>query len=103
MADGAGVQEENIVPISTKVRSNTLKRKINFKSCENRGGAFLVLPVSEGDVFSRENFTEDQKMFADAAEEFAVKRILPLSKELNVYNQDLSTQIFREMGELGFL
>ena len=61
MADGAGVQEENVVPISTKVRSNTLKRKINFKSCENRGGAFLVLPVSEGDVFSREDFTEDQK------------------------------------------
>jgi len=103
MADGAGVQEENIVPISNKVRSNSLKRKINFKSCENRGGAFLVLPVSEGNVFSREDFTEDQKMFADAAEEFAVKRILPVSKELNVYNQDLSTQIFSEMGELGFL
>ena len=28
MADGASIQEENIVPISNKVRSNTLKRKI---------------------------------------------------------------------------
>ena len=33
------------------------------------------------------------------------KQLIPnyLIKELNEYNQELSTQIFREMGELGFL
>ena len=75
---------------------------INYNQIMYRGGSFLVIPFSKGDVFSRENFTEDQKMFVTAASEFATKRMDPVHKDLNVLNKDLSRQIFREMGELGF-
>ena len=76
--------------------------RINYDSIKFKGGGFLIIPFSKGDVFSRENFTEDQIMFAAAASEFALKRILPIHKDLNTLNKELSLQIFREMGELGF-
>jgi len=77
-------------------------REIKYSSFKSKGGAFLVVPSHSGSVFSREDFSDDQKMFVSAAEEFAVKRIRPVSKELNVFNKELSLQIFKEMGELGF-
>ena len=82
--------------------NNNKKYDINYDQLINRGGSFLVLPFSKGDVFSREDFTEDQKMFSMAAEEFAIKRMEPIHKELDVLNKELSVKIFREMGELGF-
>ena len=82
--------------------NNNNKYDINYDQLINRGGSFLVLPFSKGDVFSREDFTEDQKMFSMAAEEFAIKRMEPIHKELDVLNKELSVKIFREMGELGF-
>ena len=81
---------------------NKKKYEINYDQIKYSGGSFLVAPKGKGDVFSREDFSEDQKMFATAAEEFAVKRVEPVHKELNVFNKDLSLEIFKEMGELGF-
>ena len=78
------------------------KYEINYDQIKYRGGSFLVAPNGKGEVFSREDFSEDQKMFATAAEEFAVKRVEPVHKDLNVFNKDLSLEIFKEMGELGF-
>ena len=68
-----------------------------------RGGAFLVTSVDKGEVFSRERFSEDHQMFESAARDFALNRILPIHKDLNVFNRNLSVEIFKEMGELGFL
>ena len=76
--------------------------EIDYKQIQYRGGSFLVMPFDKGEVFSREDFSEDQKMFSQAAEEFAVKRVEPIHKELDVLNKDLSLKIFKEMGELGF-
>ena len=68
-----------------------------------RGGAFLVIPVDRGLVFSREKFSEDQKMFEQAALDFAQNKIKPQYKNLNKMNKDLSIQLFKEIGQLGFL
>jgi alkylation response protein AidB-like acyl-CoA dehydrogenase len=68
-----------------------------------RGGAFLVTSIDKGEVFSREQFSEDHQMFESAARDFALNRILPIHKDLNVFNKNLSIEIFKEMGELGFL
>ena len=42
-------------------------------------------------------------MFEAAAKDFALNRILPIYKDLNVFNKELTLEIFKEMGELGFL
>jgi len=82
--------------------SDKKKYEIDYNKIKFRGGAFLVVPFQKGEIFSREDFSEDQIMFSQAAEEFAVKRVEPVHKDLDVFNKDLSLQIFREMGELGF-
>ena len=76
---------------------------IDYDNLQGRGGVFLISPVDKGKVFSREQFTEDHKMFDQAAREYGEGRLLEVREELNVLNKDLSLEIFKEMGELGFL
>ncbi|MBC8214245.1 MAG: acyl-CoA dehydrogenase family protein [Candidatus Marinimicrobia bacterium] len=68
-----------------------------------KGASFIVTNVDKGSVFSKEQFTEEHKMFEEAVSEFGRDRILPVVKELNVFNTELTREIFSEMGELGFL
>ncbi len=77
--------------------------EIDYEKLKGRGGAFLIVPLGLGEVFTREKFSDDQKMFESAALEFAQKTIYPISQDLEKYNKDLTAQTFREMGELGFL
>jgi len=76
---------------------------IDYAKLQGRGGAFLISPVDKGKVFSREQFSEDHKMFEQAAREYGENRLLEVREDLNVLNKDLSIEIFKEMGELGFL
>ena len=86
---------------STALDLETLN--INYDKLQGRGGAFLVTPVDKGKVFSREQFSDDHKMFEKTALEFAENRIQEVREELNVLNKELSLEIFKEIGELGFL
>jgi alkylation response protein AidB-like acyl-CoA dehydrogenase len=81
---------------------NLKSMEIDYDKLSGRGGSFLIIPLDQGSVFSREQFTEDHKMFQQTAREFGVNRILPVRDELNVLNKKLSLEIFKEMGELGF-
>ena len=76
---------------------------VDYNKLHGRGAAFLITPLGNGSVFSREQFSEEHRMFEQTAKEFAENRILPVREELNVLNKDLSLEIFKEMGELGFL
>jgi alkylation response protein AidB-like acyl-CoA dehydrogenase len=77
--------------------------EIDYNKLHGRGAAFLITPLGHGSVFSREQFSEEHRMFEQTAKEFGENRILPVREELNVLNKDLSLEIFREMGKLGFL
>ena len=76
---------------------------IDYDKLKGRGGAFLVTPIGKGQVFAREQFSEDHKMFDQTAREFGENRIMKVREELNILNEELSLEIFKEMGELGFL
>ena len=77
--------------------------KIDFNKFYGRGGSFLITPLNQSKVFSKELFSEDQKMFANAALEYAETRLKPLKDDLNVLNKDLTLELFKEMGDMGFL
>jgi alkylation response protein AidB-like acyl-CoA dehydrogenase len=69
-----------------------------------KGGKFLVLTVLETHVFCREKFSEEQKMIASSAKDFAKEQLKPISDKLNnVLDEELTRKIFRKVGELGFL
>ncbi|MGB3565069.1 MAG: acyl-CoA dehydrogenase family protein [Thermoanaerobaculia bacterium] len=65
-----------------------------------RGGAFLVEPVV-GPVFSREQFSEEQKEIDRMVREFAAERIAPRMEELSTHNKELTLELMREVAELG--
>ena len=89
--------------ITTNVDKMKDRLKIDYAKLHGRGGAFFITPIGHGSVFSREQFTEEHKMFEQTARDFGENRILPVREKLNVLNKDLSLEIFKEMGELGFL
>ncbi len=69
-----------------------------------KGGKFLVLTALETNIFCREKFSEEQKMIASSAKDYARERLKPISNKLNnVLDEELTRKIFREVGELGFL
>jgi len=69
-----------------------------------KGGKFLVLTALETNIFCREKFSEEQKMIASSAEDFAKEQLKPVSDRLNnVLDEELTRKIFREIGDLGFL
>ena len=76
----------------------------NEQDLLGKGGKFLVLTALETDIFCREKFSEEQRMIASSAENFAREQLKPVSDKLNnVLDEELTRKIFREVGELGFL
>ena len=88
---------------SKKIDFENLVDQIQFDNFYGRGASFLITPLDQARIFSKEMFTEDQKMFASAALEYAETRLKPVKDDLKELNGDLTKEIFKEMGEMGFL
>ena len=91
--------------VKEKVNSNLLSllKNTNFDNLYGKGGSYLVSPLNKGKIFSKEMFSEDQKMFANAAYEYATTRMKPLKNDLKTLNKELTMEIVKEWGEMGFL
>jgi len=70
---------------------------------QQTGGSFIVNPITEATVFSREDFTEEHQDIYQMVKEFDKDRILSQKSEIEKYDKDLSLSLLREMGELGLL
>jgi len=67
------------------------------------GGQFLVEPITEAKVYSREDFTEEHRDIYKMVMEFDRDRILAQKEEIEKYNPELIKSLIKEMGELGLL
>ncbi|MFQ5648693.1 MAG: acyl-CoA dehydrogenase family protein [bacterium] len=67
------------------------------------GGAFLTSPVCTDEIFTREQFSEEQKEIGQMVEKFARERIRPQKEEIEKFNKELSLELLRECGEMGLL
>lgn len=67
------------------------------------GGNFLVNPITEASVFSREDFTEEHREIYAMVKEFDIERILVQKDEIEKFDKELSLSLIKEMGELGLL
>jgi len=68
-----------------------------------KGGSFLLDSPQPGDVFTPADLTDDQKLIGQTAEEFVVKEVLPLVKELEAKKPGLLPELIKKAGELGLL
>lgn len=75
----------------------TIEKKIT------RGGEFVVKETQCENIFTPEDFSEEQKMMRDAVKEFADKEIWSKKEEFEKKNFQLTQDVMKKAGELGFL
>ena len=76
---------------------------ISNKETLIRGGQFLVKETQSEDVFTPEDFSEDQRMMRDSVREFVDREIIPKREEFEKKNYKLTEELMRKAGEMGFL
>ena len=65
------------------------------------GGSFLIESRTADEVFSPEDFTDQQRLIARTAEEFAEKEIVPSIEKMEGKDFSVSRDLLRKAGELG--
>ncbi|MDG1039783.1 MAG: acyl-CoA dehydrogenase family protein [Polaribacter sp.] len=68
-----------------------------------RGGQFLVKETNCEDVFTPEDFSEEQIMMKEAVMEFNDREIIPHRTRFEAKDYALTEDVMRKAGELGFL
>ena len=65
------------------------------------GGSFLLEERQTADVFTPEDFSEQQQMIGQTTEEFAVNEILPQAEKIEHKDFSISRDLLKKAGDLG--
>src|SRR6202166_3111152 len=65
------------------------------------GGSFLLEERNPAEVFTPEDFSEQQQMIGQTTEEFAVNEILPQSEKIEHKDYAISRDLLKKAGDLG--
>lgn len=68
-----------------------------------RGGQFLVKETKCEDVFTPEDFSEEQRMMKESVMEFNDREIIPYKARFEAKDFALTEEVMRKAGEMGFL
>jgi len=68
-----------------------------------KGGDFLIESISPREIFTPEDFTEEQRLIAKAATEFAAGEVQPQIEDIEEQKEGLLPKLLKKAGELGFL
>jgi len=68
-----------------------------------RGGGFLIEERALHEVFTPEDFTEEQRMIARAAEDFMEAEMVPRLPEILALKYEATRELLRKAGEMGLL
>jgi butyryl-CoA dehydrogenase len=68
-----------------------------------KGGSFLLESPAPRDIFTPADLSDDQKLIGQTAEEFVLKEVLPLAKDLEAKKPGLMPQLVRKAAELGLM
>jgi alkylation response protein AidB-like acyl-CoA dehydrogenase len=69
----------------------------------SKGGSFLLESPAPQDVFTPADVTDEQRLIGQTAEEFVLKEVLPVAKELEDKKPGLMAELVRKGGELGIM
>jgi len=68
-----------------------------------KGGGFLIEDRKPEDIFTPEDITDEQRMFARTAEEFLRKEVIPREDEIYAKDYKVHRELMLKAGELGLL
>ncbi|GAB3202622.1 alkylation response protein AidB-like acyl-CoA dehydrogenase [Pontibacter aydingkolensis] len=66
-----------------------------------KGGEFLIKETNPQDVFTPEDFTEEQRMMAQTCLDFVQEEVTPLLDRLDNHEEGLMESLMKKAGELG--
>jgi len=67
------------------------------------GGRFLITPITDTNIFTREDFTEEQREIHEMVQGFCTEHIAPVREELEKKDKDLTFSLLKKIAELGLL
>ena len=73
------------------------------QNIQKTGGQFLLNPISDTSIFSREDFTSEHSEIYKMVIDFDKDRVLSQKEKIEKYDPDLSIELLKELGELGLL
>src|ERR671938_1734505 len=68
-----------------------------------KGGSFLIEERTPEEIFTPEDFTEEQRMIAETTREFIDNEVRPRIPELEKHDWDLSRELIKKSAELGLV
>ncbi|MEI5907870.1 acyl-CoA dehydrogenase family protein [Bacillus spongiae] len=68
-----------------------------------KGGSFLIEDVTYDQVFTPEEYSDEQLMIAKTTEDYVEKEVLPVVENLENHEFEHSVRLLKEAGELGLL
>ena len=68
-----------------------------------KGGEYLIADSQSEDVFTPEDFSDEQRQFGDTTEQFVTNELVPRIEEIDNQNFDIVVEGMRKCGELGLL
>jgi len=68
-----------------------------------KGGEYLISDVSCAEVFTPEDFTDEQRAMGETTEQFVQNEIMPHVEEIEKQNFDIVVEGMKKCGELGLL
>jgi alkylation response protein AidB-like acyl-CoA dehydrogenase len=72
-------------------------------SALKKGGSFLIEESAAEDVFTPEDFSEEQTMIRDMTEQFVEEEVLPQVEKIEHKDWDVTVGLLKRCGELGLL
>ena len=68
-----------------------------------KGGSFLIEDISYEQMFTPEDYTDEQKMIAKTTEDYINNEVVPQVEYLEKHEFDRSVKLLKKAGELGLL
>jgi len=68
-----------------------------------KGGSFLLESPQPGDIFTPADLSDDQRLIGQTAEEFVLKEVFPLIKDLENKKAGLMALLVKKGGEVGLM
>lgn len=68
-----------------------------------KGAEYLITETAANDVFTPEDFSDEQRQIGDTTEQFVLNEVVPHLKEIEAHNLPLSVELMKKCGDLGLL
>ncbi|MDD5285008.1 MAG: acyl-CoA dehydrogenase family protein [Desulfuromonadaceae bacterium] len=68
-----------------------------------KGAEYLITEAGKDDVFTPEDFSDEQRQIGDTTEQFVLNEVIPHREEIEHHNLPLTVELMKKCGELGLL